>query len=352
MTAQKITYHIIGAGVAGLNAAVYLQKKHPQAQVIVYEATAHAGGRAISHEMPAWGLKVDNATHVLLGANHKSLEICGKDYPNCDIRFWNVEHSEFEKNWLNCRKEIAEAVFNTSVSSIGFQQWLTIAKQLFPFTPSCFKAGFSKGDLGETLINPLISQVKDIRYGWKLTGFTANNNRIQELEFGDRLVFPQPQDKIISALDSYHYSQMFNFENFEYNTIINIFFRTSMQLTLPGGCRILGLTQGTAQWLFSSPGLLAVTISNSNSLKLKDDELAHLIWKEICQIRGRAAAFMPEYKVLRYKRATIKQDKINNDKRPVSAQTTWFNLQICGDWTMKNYPCCVETALRSALRLK
>ena len=140
-------------------------------------------------------------------------------------------------------------------------------------------------------------------------------------------------------------------EDFDYHSIINIYFRTSMQITLPGQQTMLGVSGGIVQWLFSMPGLLAVTISNANHLSLDDNELARQVWLEICAIRGREGAFIPDYKVLRHKRATIKQDKLNNDKRPQTAQSQWKNLQCCGDWTMKNYPCCLETAIRSVLRL-
>lgn len=196
------------------------------------------------------------------------------------------------------------------------------------------------------------ASLKDIRCGWRLTGFKEKDKQLCELWFGRRKVNVKPQDRVVSALDSYHYGQLFESFRFDYHTIINIYFRTSMQITLPGGNNMLGLIGGTAQWLFSSPGLLAVTISNADHIRINDDMLARQVWGEICRIREREAAFMPDYKVLRHKRATIKQDRLNNSRRPDTAQTRWLNLQICGDWTMKNYPCCLETAIRSAYRLK
>lgn len=74
-----------------------------------------------------------------------------------------------------------------------------------------------------------------------------------------------------------------------------------MQISLPGGSDFLGLSGSAAQWLFTSPGLTAVTISNSGELNLSDRNLALEVWKEICALRGHAAAFLPPYRVLRHK---------------------------------------------------
>lgn len=346
------TYHIIGAGIAGLSAAVYLQQKHPSAQIIVYEAASHPGGRAYSFIAPDWEMALDNATHVILGANRHSLKLCGKGFPAHQVRFYNLCSKTMSITKFACKNEISEAIFNTSFQDVSLRQWLKVLRQLFPFTPRQFKAGFSHGNLNELLISPLAKQIKDIRYGWKLTGFTSEAKRITTLDFDSRKVEVLPEDKVISAMDSHSYCKIFKAEDFDYHSIINIYFHTSMQITLPKQQTMLGICGGLAQWLFTSPELLAVTISNADNIALENDELARQVWQEICAIRGREAAFMPDYKVLRHKRATIKQDKPNNAKRPQTAQTRWKNLQLCGDWTVKDSPCCLETAIRSALRLK
>ena len=81
-----------------------------------------------------------------------------------------------------------------------------------------------------------------------------------------------------------------------------------------------------------------------------DSGVAIKIWKEIDALRGVDSAFMPEYKISRYQKATIKQDTANNLLRPQNALTEFSNVFIAGDWTMKNYPCCMEIAVKSAQR--
>ena len=66
---MRPTYHIIGGGAAGLSAALYLARRHPDYHITVYEAAGHPGGRAYSFVAADWQMSLDNATHVILGAN-------------------------------------------------------------------------------------------------------------------------------------------------------------------------------------------------------------------------------------------------------------------------------------------
>ena len=61
---------VIGAGVAGLSAAVALAERG--ARVLVVEARPTLGGRAMSHRDPATGEIVDNGQHILMGCYRES----------------------------------------------------------------------------------------------------------------------------------------------------------------------------------------------------------------------------------------------------------------------------------------
>lgn len=84
---------VIGAGVAGLSAAVNLAQRG--ARVCVLEARAVLGGRATSFNDPHTGERVDNGQHVLLGCYHETfrfLKTIGTEervrlQPSLDVEF-------------------------------------------------------------------------------------------------------------------------------------------------------------------------------------------------------------------------------------------------------------------------
>ena len=65
------TTHIIGAGLAGLSAAVELTARGHS--VLVHEATTVAGGRCRSYYDNSVGMTIDNGNHLLLSGNRAAL---------------------------------------------------------------------------------------------------------------------------------------------------------------------------------------------------------------------------------------------------------------------------------------
>jgi squalene-associated FAD-dependent desaturase len=59
--------YVIGAGLAGLSASVYLTQAG--FEVILFESAGHAGGRCRSFEDQHLELEIDNGNHLILGAN-------------------------------------------------------------------------------------------------------------------------------------------------------------------------------------------------------------------------------------------------------------------------------------------
>ena len=64
--------HVIGAGIAGLSAAVRLVDAGRK--VIVHEAASFAGGRCRSYLDPTLGVVIDNGNHLLLSGNREALD--------------------------------------------------------------------------------------------------------------------------------------------------------------------------------------------------------------------------------------------------------------------------------------
>ncbi|MGH6873873.1 MAG: FAD-dependent oxidoreductase, partial [Aestuariivirgaceae bacterium] len=63
--------HVVGAGLAGLAAAVRLAQAG--VKTVVHEAAAHAGGRCRSYFDPALDMRIDNGNHIVLSGNHATL---------------------------------------------------------------------------------------------------------------------------------------------------------------------------------------------------------------------------------------------------------------------------------------
>jgi hydroxysqualene dehydroxylase len=63
--------HVVGAGLAGLAAAVQLQRRG--ARVLLHEAAPHAGGRCRSYFDIKLGATIDNGNHVVLSGSHATL---------------------------------------------------------------------------------------------------------------------------------------------------------------------------------------------------------------------------------------------------------------------------------------
>ena len=94
---------------------------------------------------------------------------------------------------------------------------------------------------------------------------------------------------------------------------------------------------------------MSVTISNANHLNnLDSNEIANIIWKEICsymKIKHRITSFQ----VVKEKKATLEQSPTNfNLVRKLKEIP--YNVRISGDWTQTTHPCTIEGSILSGKR--
>jgi len=109
---------------------------------------------------------------------------------------------------------------------------------------------------------------------------------------------------------------------------------------------MLGVIGGTAEWIFTFPDRISVTVSGADAIVDEDREvLATRIWSDVAKALGLSAP-MPIWQIVKEKRATFAATPTQDGKRP-AAKTGWPNLFLAGDWTQTGLPATIEGALRS-----
>jgi hypothetical protein len=132
----------------------------------------------------------------------------------------------------------------------------------------------------------------------------------------------------------------------EFRAIVNGHFRVDP----PAGLApIIGVVNGTVEWLFAFPGRLSVTISAGDRLlDVPRESLAKTLWEEVATVAGLPGA-LPPWQIVRERRATFAATPVQNARRP-GAVTAWTNLFLAGDWTDTKLPATIEGAIRSGNR--
>jgi hypothetical protein len=132
----------------------------------------------------------------------------------------------------------------------------------------------------------------------------------------------------------------------EFRAIINAHFRIEPAPYQPA---ILGLVNGTAEWVFAFPGRVATTTSASDRLlDTPRDALARTIWSEVAAATGLPPE-LPPWQIVRERRATFAATPEQDALRP-GANTRFSNLLLAGDWINTGLPATIESAIRSGRR--
>ncbi|MCL2452135.1 MAG: hydroxysqualene dehydroxylase HpnE [Alphaproteobacteria bacterium] len=405
----KPIVHIVGAGLAGLAAAVRLADG--PFDIVLHEAACQAGGRARSYYDPALGTMIDNGNHLLLSGNRAALDylatIGGEkqlagpseaefDFydlasgavwrlrPNNGLIPWWIfvparrvpgthasEYFSLLKLFLSGR----DVPLGSQLGDRGllyerlWRPFFLAALNLDPRESSSHLARavvqetLAKGGracqpliahagLSATFVDPALAYIAargiKIDFEHRLRAMAFASGRVNALDFGHGLLPLGPLDKIILAVPAHIASTFLPGLSVpkETSAIVNAHFRIAASPDFPP---LIGVVNGLIEWLFSFPDRLSVTISGADRLlNVPREELASLIWADVAKVT-QIEKPLPAWQIIKEKRATFAATVAVNGCRP-GPQTAFTNLLLAGDWTATGLPATIEGAIRSGHR--
>jgi squalene-associated FAD-dependent desaturase len=405
MTKQRA--FVVGAGLAGLSAAVSLAEK--DVSVVLFESAPQAGGRCRSYFDPTLAQTIDNGNHFIVSGNHAAFAYLkligtadrlvapdsGKGVSFVDIRNgarWTLKPNDgmFPTWLLDSHRRVPGTVMADYLAmgrllvagndkTIGDvircegALWERLLRPFFlgalntqPEIASAALAGalvretFARGGkayrtriahptLASVFVDPalefLTGHAADIHLGERVRRVVPDISFVNALELSEQTIPLARQDAVILAVPPWVASELVPQVRGpdRFSAIVNAHFR----LAAPkGSSEMLGIIGGTAEWVFCFEDRISITVSSADRLVDTDrEELAAMFWSEVQQALGIADP-LPPWQIVKEKRATFMATPEQAAKRP-AAVTAWNNLFLAGDWTDTGLPATIEGAVRS-----
>jgi hypothetical protein len=166
----------------------------------------------------------------------------------------------------------------------------------------------ARDGLSATLIEPALALLQQrgatVRLEHQLRAIRFGTKRVDALDFGGETIALADKDAVILAVPPYAAAALMRGLEVptEFRAIVNAHFRIEPPAGQPP---ILGVLNGTVEWLFAFPGRLSVTISAGDRLiDTPREELAKSIWAEVASLTGLPDA-LPPWQIVRERRATF-----------------------------------------------
>ncbi len=394
--------HVIGAGLAGLSAAVALcERGHA---VTVVEAGPAGGGRCRSYYDRELGLRVDNGNHLLLSGNRSAfafLDTVGARstlampaepiFPFLDLsngQRWVLRPNRGRIPWwvlsgkrrvpgtraadhlalLRLRRIRNDATVATSLRNDTLYRRLVeplavaalntppdtalarllgavMRETLFRGGGACIPAVPREG-LSESLIDPAVAWLRardcEVVTGRRVAGLRIEAGRVRELANTEAAT---PVEAVVLAVPPWVAADLLPGQKCptEFQAILNVHFSIEAD---PGPTSFIGLVGGIAEWVFVKRGHVSVTISAANRMVEQEAEaIARAVWPDV-QAALDLEGEMPPWRVVKERRATVAATAEQERLRP-GARTSIANLVLAGDWTATGLPGTIEGAIRS-----
>jgi squalene-associated FAD-dependent desaturase len=397
---------VVGAGLAGLSAATVLAARG--ASVTVIEGAGQAGGRCRSYFDTAMNCVIDNGNHLVMSGNRAVNAYLARigaadaltgparaegafvDLKNGE--HWLLKPNDGSLPWWMARKDrrvpgtvvgdyvkYAPLLWADKKASIGdvvkdrgplwerlMRPFLLAALNTEPQESSAALAGavvretFAKGGrfyrpriahptLAAAFIDPALAFLEgrgaSVRLGTRLRGLSLNGRSVLALDMTDTALPLTANDVVVLATPPWAAADLVPGLTVpdDFRAIVNAHFKMPAPAGAPA---MLGVIGGTAEWIFTFPDRISVTVSGADAIVDKDrEELARILWADVARALSITAP-MPAWQIVKEKRATFAATPAQDARRP-PAKTSWDNLFLAGDWTQTGLPATIEGALRS-----
>ncbi|WP_439597438.1 hydroxysqualene dehydroxylase [Falsiroseomonas sp.] len=399
-----MTVHVIGAGIAGLAAALALVRAGQR--VALHEASPTAGGRA--RALPDG---TDNGTHALLGANRAALRFLTQigaregwvepepgGLPVLDLETGSARRVALSPlGWGDAARRpegvtlggvlallrlalpgpdrsvatafaghprllralvepLTVAALNTPVQEASARLLGAVLRRLGG--RGAARLLVARQGLGPDLVAPALATLAchgaNLRTGSRLREVLQAGGRVTGLEFAGATLPIRPADAVVLALPPWEAARLLPGLSApqRHAPILNVHFsRPDCSAAGDNPVRFLGLLGGLAQWVLVRPGGISVTVSAADdSIGLTDAEAAARIWPEVRQaalrfgLPGEWPAAPPPARAVRERRATPRHGL---NPPAVPPRRPLANLALAGDWTFGELPATLESAVRS-----
>ncbi|HEX9461362.1 MAG TPA: hydroxysqualene dehydroxylase HpnE [Alphaproteobacteria bacterium] len=404
--------HIIGAGLAGLSAALHLAAR--KVAVTLYEAAPQAGGRCRSFYDDRLDRVIDNGNHLLLGANDAAFtymrtiggvpamtEIAPAEFPFLDLTTgeqWSLRPNAGRIPWwildphrrvphtsawdyLSALRLLRPTPWSTVADVIDLQTrlaetfWTPIVVAVMNAPPEqaaahplafMLRETFGRGEaacrpwvalegLSTALVDPALGRLSVLggtyRGGWRLVHVEKDIGRVSKLRFDAGEVAIDDDARVILAVPPYAAAELLPglVVPEGSNAIVNAHFRLDQPVPLPGGRPLLGIINGTVHWLIARGDILSITVSAADTLiDIPAEVLVPRLWRDVARALRLPEGPVPPVRLIKEKRATFAQTPANLRRRPKPV-TAWKNLFLAGDWTDTGLPATIESAVRSGV---
>jgi squalene-associated FAD-dependent desaturase len=401
---RRSTIHVIGAGFAGLSAALRLAEA-PGAEIVVHESAAQAGGRRRSFFDEATAMTVDGGAEFVLTSWRSTLALIetigaraqwrettrdgiafvdmssGQRWttrpnagpfplwifashrrpPRTRMRdYWAVLSllrapavallrdyapsggPAAERIW----RPFALAALNTNLDRASARLAAAALRetQFGGARPLASAHGLSR-DLVEPTLKALRQRGVTLRMGRRLAALAFEDQRVAALEFEHDRIDLAPEDAVILATPPHVAEALAPGLSApqQFSAAIVVHFAIPPPNNAP---RVLGVVNGAFHWVVSAEGRISVTVKDAAALmETPREKLAADLWRDVAALTGLSDA-TPAWRVIRQKRATFAATPEQDALRP-ALETAWRNLFLAGSYVQNGAPDSLEGSVRS-----